>query len=134
MTCSEKRGRLGFSNSSHLKCAWGNFHFSVFFYSTRKCKIWLHIGMLCLCSCNIMQTIIMGANNCSETYSLVIKILHIFQISNISTCVYNKNSHNSTFFMELAPLDSAHTELSIHAKNSFFMKYPEWSLFSEQVT
>ena len=27
-----------------------------------------------------------------------------------------------------------HTELSIHAKNYIFMKYPEWSLFSEQVT
>ena len=36
--------------------------------------------------------------------------------------------------MKLAPLDSAHTKLSIHAKNSIFMKYPEWSLFSEQVT
>ena len=36
--------------------------------------------------------------------------------------------------MKLAPLDSAHTKLSIHAKNSIFMKYPKWSLFSEQVT
>ena len=38
------------------------------------------------------------------------------------------------FFMKLAPLDSAHIKLSIHAKNSIFMKYPEWPLFSEQVT
>ena len=34
------------------------------------------------------------------------------------------------FFMKLAPLDSAHIELSIHAKNSIFIRYPEWSLFS----
>ena len=37
-------------------------------------------------------------------------------------------------FMTFVPLDSAHTELSIHAINSTFMKYPKWSLFSEQVT
>ena len=36
--------------------------------------------------------------------------------------------------MKIAPLDSAHTELSMHAINSFFMKYPKWSFFSEQVT
>ena len=48
-----------------------------------------------------------------------------------------KNGHNSTcdgyFFMKLVLLDSAYIELSIHAKNSIFMKYPEWSLFSEQL-
>ena len=63
--------------------------------------------------------------------------MRIFRKMNTSTCLY-KNGHNSTydrdFFMKLAPLDSAHTELSIHAKNSIFMKYPERSLFSEQVT
>ena len=49
----------------------------------------------------------------------------------------HKNGHNSAcdqyFFMKLAPLDSAHIELSVHAKNSNFIKYPEWSL-SQQVT
>ena len=55
-------------------------------------------------------------------------------------CTYPsaENGHNSAcdhyFFMKLAPLDLALTELSLHAKNSIFMKYPEWSLFSEQVT
>ena len=37
------------------------------------------------------------------------------------------------FFMKLTLLDSTHTELSIHAKNSVFMKYLEWNLFLEQV-
>ena len=55
---------------------------------------------------------------------------------NVPTRVH-KNGQNSTcdqyFFVKLAPLDSAHIELSIHAKNSIFMKYPKWSLFSYQV-
>ena len=79
----------------------------------------------------------MGANNCSQTHTNLIKYAHFPKSkSNISTCVY-KTGHNFTcdqyFIMKLTPLDSVHTELSIHAKNSIFMKYPE-SLFSEQVT
>ena len=42
----------------------------------------------------------------------------------------HKNGHNSAYdpyvFM-LAPLDSAHIELSIHARNSILMKYPLFS-------
>ena len=45
----------------------------------------------------------------------------IFRKTNVPTRLY-KNGHNSTcdqyFFMKLAPLDSAHIELLIHAKNS----------------
>ena len=63
--------------------------------------------------------------------------MRIFRKTNVSIRVH-KNGLNSTcdqyFCLKHAPLDSAHTELSIHAKNSVFMKYPEWSLFSEQVT
>ena len=60
--------------------------------------------------------------------------MRIFRKTNMPTRVHKNNGHNSAydqyFFMKPAPLDSAHIELSIHAKNSIFIKYPEWSLFS----
>ena len=63
--------------------------------------------------------------------------MHIFPKMNVSTRLH-KNGHNSThdqyFFTKLAPLDSAHIELSIHAKNSVFMKNCKWSIFPWQVT
>ena len=71
-----------------------------------------------------------------DAYSPILKML-IFQNKKndfmyIPQCL--KNSHNFTcgqyFFMKLAPLCSADTELLNHAKNSIFMKNPEWSLFS----
>ena len=51
--------------------------------------------------------------------------MRIFRKTNVSTRLH-KNGHNSTcdhyFFMKLVPLDSAHIGLSIHAKNSVFIK------------
>ena len=50
----------------------------------------------------------------------------------------HKDCHNSTcdqyFSVKLAPLYLAHTELSIHAKNSILIKISQRSLFLEQVT
>ena len=58
-------------------------------------------------------------------------------ISDLPTWVH-KNGHNSAcgqyFFLKLAPLYSALTELSIYAKNSILMKISQQSLFLEQVT
>ena len=63
--------------------------------------------------------------------------MRIFRKTNVSTQLH-KNGHNFTcdqyFFMKLAPLDSAHIELSIHAKNSIFLKNCKWSIFPQQVT
>ena len=51
--------------------------------------------------------------------------MRIFRKTNVSTRLH-KNGHNFTcdkyFFMKLAPLELAHIGLSIHAKNSVFMK------------
>ena len=53
--------------------------------------------------------------------------MRIFRKTNIPTRVH-KNGHNLAcdqyFFMKLAPLDSAHIELSFHAKNSVFLNIP----------
>ena len=63
--------------------------------------------------------------------------MRIFQESNISTSACIKMVITPlviNFFMKPAPLDSAHTELSMLKTHFLYMKYPEWSLFSEQVT
>ena len=63
----------------------------------------------------------------------LIQIKNTKKITTLCTAVL-KNSHNSTsgqyFFMKLAPLCLADTELLKHAKNSILMKNPKWSLFS----
>ena len=76
--------------------------------------------------------------NPNPMYNLILNLkVRIFRKTNVSTRLY-KNGHNFTcdqyFFMKLAPLDSAHTELSIHAKNSVFMKNCEWSIFPYNIT
>ena len=64
----------------------------------------------------------MGVNNCSDTYNL--KIMCIFQKSNIIKVVITPLNYDQYFLLKLAPLDSAHTELSIHAKNSIILSGP----------
>ena len=69
-----------------------------------------------------------------DTYNLILNLIkmHIFRKTNVSTRLH-KNGHNFTcdqyLFVKLAPLDSAYTVLSIHAKNSVFMKNCKWSIF-----
>ena len=67
----------------------------------------------------------------SESVYLIIK--NAYFLKNECITQLHKNGHNFTcdqyFFMKFAPLDSAHVGLSIHAKNSVFMKNCKWSIF-----
>ena len=77
----------------------------------------------------------MNANTSVDTYNLIqILIKKAYFPKNDFMHLSAKNSLNFTcgqyFFMKLAPLCSVDTELSIHTKNSIFMKNPQWSLFS----
>ena len=53
----------------------------------------------------------MDANNCSETYNLILN-MHIFRKSNNIISIWT--TCDQYFFMKLAPLDSAHIELYIN--------------------
>ena len=79
----------------------------------------------------------MGAISCLDTNTKLNLKMH-FSIKQIYLPEFIKTAHNSAsdryFFLKLAPLYSAHTELSIYAKNLTLMKISKRSLFLEQVT
>ena len=73
--------------------------------------------------------------SCSEVYNLMEEIIIIIaDFPKIDSLTYvHKKDHNLAcdqhFLLKPSLLCSTRTELSIHAKNSIFMKYPKWSLF-----
>ena len=81
----------------------------------------------------------MGVISYSDVYNLMEEIIINTNFPKIGILTYvHKNDHNLAcdryFFLKPSPFCSTHAELSIHTKNSIFMKNPKWSLFLQQVT
>ena len=73
----------------------------------------------------------MGPISCSDICNLIqFKSAYLIYLPEFIKVVITQD----IFFLKLAPLYSAHTELSIYAKKSTLMKISQQFLFLEQVT
>lgn len=125
MTCYEKLTTWDkfsfFKNGKKVKKS-----IFLLFSLSENLDFWLPVVYKIAC---VMKNVIMDIISYSDVYNLIIFNTYFLKIT-IMTRVH-KNGHNLAcdqyFFLKLAPLFSTQTELSIHTKNSIFMKNPKWS-------